>query len=77
LLHRVAPGAHSQATDPTQTPVQTAPLATHCALVLQDCGVFPLKQREVPGVHTPPHEPLLQRYGQAVPFAQLPLLLQV
>ena len=76
-LHRVAPGKHSQAVDPTHTPVQTAPLATHCALVLQVWGVLPLKQRELPGVHSPPHEPLLQRNGHAVPLAQLPVLLQV
>jgi hypothetical protein len=61
LLQRVAPGVHSQALDPTQTPVQTAPLDTHCALVLQLCGVLPLKQRDAPGWHTPLHEPALQR----------------
>jgi hypothetical protein len=76
-LHRVAPGRHSQPVDPTHAPVQTAPLDTHCAVVLQVCGVLPLKQRELPGVHSPPHEPLLQRNGHAVPLAQLPLLLQV
>ena len=57
--------------------MQTAPFDTHCALVLQVCGVLPLKQREAPGVHSPPHEPLLQRYGHAVPLAQLPVLLHV
>ena len=66
----------SQAVDPTHTPVQTAPLATHCPVVLQLWGV-PLKQRELPGAHTPVHEPLLQMKGHAVPLAQLPLLLQV
>jgi hypothetical protein len=75
---RVAPGEHSHAEVPTHTPVHTAPLATHCAFVLHVCGVLPL-QRVVPGVQTPVHEPvaLLQRKGHAVPFVQLPLLLQV
>ena len=76
-LQRVAPGRHSQDVEPTQTPVQTAPLDAHCPLVLHACGVLPLKQRELPGVHSPPHDPLLQRKGHAVPLAQLPLLLHV
>jgi hypothetical protein len=66
----------SHEVDPTQMPVQTAPLATHCPVVLQLCGV-PLKQRELPGAQTPLHEPLLQMKGHAVPFAHVPLLLQV
>jgi hypothetical protein len=60
-LQRVVPGVHSHPLEPVQTPVQTAPLATHWAFALQVCGVLPLKQREVPGVQTPPQEPLLQR----------------
>jgi hypothetical protein len=60
LLQRVVPGVHSQLLVPMQTPVQTAPLFTHCALALHVCGV-PLLQRVVPGVQTPLHEPLLQR----------------
>jgi hypothetical protein len=60
-LQRVAPGVHSHAVEPTHAPVHTAPLVVHCALVLQVWGVLPLKQRDVPGVHTPPHEPPLQR----------------
>lgn len=67
---------HSHALVPTHAPVQTEPLDTHCALLLQLCGWLPL-QREVPGVHSPPHEPPVQRYGHAVPLAQLPLLLHV
>jgi hypothetical protein len=69
---------HSQPVVPTHAPVQTAPLDTHCALALQVCGWLAL-QRDLPGVHSPPHEPLLllQRYGHGVPFAQLPLLLHV
>jgi hypothetical protein len=61
VLQRVVPGAHSHALEPMQIPVHTAPFATHCALALHVCGVLPLKQRDVPGVHTPPHEPALQR----------------
>jgi hypothetical protein len=60
MLQRVVPGVHSHALDPVQMPVQTAPLVAHCAVVLQVCGVL-LKQRDVPGVQTPPHEPLLHK----------------
>jgi hypothetical protein len=76
LLQRVVPGVHSHALVPVHTPVQTAPFAAHCALVLQTWGA-PLKQRVLPGAHTPLHEPPLQRYGHAVPFAHVPLLLHV